>query len=536
MKILKEKILRAALIFFVCLLLGGCKGVSQGEKVSGGAESKETPSEAKCVDIDVDCSAIPCCERLICDSTTSKCRLKSEEEMLVPECAQLDQHCDDSTRCCEGLVCDSTTSICKIETVALQQIAPQQQTTTIFQQPLATRELIARTINLPLLWKKVSAGWERTCAIDINDKLFCWGYNGGLLGTGDTENKLCPQKIGDSNWEEISVGDAHTCAIGKDYGTLYCWGGNYYGELGDGTQNNKSSMDWSLGQDWTSVTAGGAHTCGIQNGNLRYEPGLYCWGWNQDGQLGTASYIDEKTPRHIGSSTDWESVTAGEMHTCGKKTNGLIYCWGRNNEGECGYEGSHNTPYQVKVNDVAYYVYMLEAGYYHTCAIDLYGSSVGRCWGTDDKGQLGIGYILEDKYSPTKLYDDLVLTQISAGGFHTCGIFKITLAENTEGKLYCWGWNYFGQSGISPMADEYILVPTQIGSNDWIYVSAGSNHTCAIKTDNTLWCWGKNASGQLGDGTTIDKSSPTMVILKQMQLGEREFLRITSYESRVTRH
>lgn len=163
------------------------------------------------------------------------------------------------------------------------------------------------------------------------------------------------------------------------------------------------------------------------------------------------------------------------------------------------------------------------AGWYHTCAINT--DNKLYCWGKNDNGQLGDGTNCEgsyddncaDKYVPTKIGDDS-WQKISAGGDHTCGI-------KSDGKLYCWGNNNSGQLGdgtAGTSEDWYAAnksVPTKIGDDTWIDISAGQDHTCGIKADSKLYCWGRNQSGELGDGTSCigypyncaDKHTPTLI-------------------------
>jgi hypothetical protein len=155
---------------------------------------------------------------------------------------------------------------------------------------------------------------------------------------------------------------------------------------------------------------------------------------------------------------------------------------------------------QIDEEDVCVFVSAkVEAGGHHTCAIKTNGSL--WCWGYNYYGQLGIGTWL-DKKVPTQVSGTNWVT-VSAGVAHTCGV-------KTDGTLWCCGYNEYGQLGIGTWLDKN--APTQVGTGtNWVSVSAGKDHTCGVKTDGTLWCWGRNNYGQLGDGTTGNKNVPVQV-------------------------
>ena len=189
-------------------------------------------------------------------------------------------------------------------------------------------------------WQHISLGDIHTCGIR-NGELFCWGGNyHGELGVGIGSNRTIPTHVGNENdWQHISLGDIHTCGIRN--GELLCWGNNYYGKLGDGTNVDKDIPVRIGGKiNWTHVSLGYHHTCGIHNGEL------FCWGKNDYGQLGdgtnAADYndrsTDKKIPTRVGNETDWTHISLGREHTCGIRNNGQLFCWGRSAHGQLGIE------------------------------------------------------------------------------------------------------------------------------------------------------------------------------------------------------
>lgn len=366
-------------------------------------------------------------------------------------------------------------------------------------------------------WAIVSAGGDHSCATKTNGTLWCWGlnYNGQV---GDTSNvdKLVPTQVGNaSNWVAVTVGHTHTCGIRntKTSRTLWCWGANDFGQLGFYSSGNKS-IPYNVGNemDWAAVTAGGSHTCAI-----KLDGTLWCWGSNDNGQLGDGTVNPNdvffrggrSTPGQIvGGANDWAVVTAGGNHTCATKISGTLWCWGRDSFGQLGDGSTVDKLVPTQVGVASDWALVAGGGSKqigsvrasHTCGAKTNGSLL--CWGDNAYGQ--VGTMAEgNKSVPSQVTDATNWVKVAGGGFHTC-------ATKTDGALWCWGWNLAGQLGIGTA--EAKSTPFQVDSaNDWDVVSTGAAHTCATKVNGTLWCWGANGVGQLGDGTTVGKSIPTQV-------------------------
>ncbi len=201
-------------------------------------------------------------------------------------------------------------------------------------------------------------------------------------------------------------------------------------------------------------------------------------------------------------SQPFKAVSAGAQHTVAIKTDGSLWAWGYNAHGQLG-DGTNidrNVPKQIGT-DTNWTV--VSAGGEHTVAIKRDGSL--WAWGVNSYGQLGDGTNgwLKDKNIPTKISDAKDWNVVSAGYAHT-------MAIKTDGSLWAWGWNCNGQLGDGTYTDKN--VPTLIGTDTtWAVVSAGHFHTVAIKANKTLWAWGLNDNGQLGDGTNTDKNIPTRI-------------------------
>jgi alpha-tubulin suppressor-like RCC1 family protein len=197
----------------------------------------------------------------------------------------------------------------------------------------------------------VSAGSGYTCATRSDSTLWCWGYNGaGNLGIGSTTNQELPQQVTDppgAGWASITAGFNFTCAIGSD-STLWCWGNNLEGELGIGnttSQDLPAQVTAPASTGWTSATVGGFHTCATRT------HALWCWGRNDSGQLGIGSTVGQDLPKRVvvPSATGWSLIALGYYHTCATHTGHTLWCWGNNDQGQLGIGSATNQdlPQQV---------------------------------------------------------------------------------------------------------------------------------------------------------------------------------------------
>jgi alpha-tubulin suppressor-like RCC1 family protein len=341
-------------------------------------------------------------------------------------------------------------------------------------------------------WTALDAGGSHTCGIRTGGTLWCWGLNAnGQLGIGSTIQRADPTQVTGTTWATVAVGGSHTCAT-KTNGTLWCWGLNTSGQLGDTTLVQKTSpVQVGVATTWTSVSAGGSHTCAIQSSGGNNT--LWCWGLNANGQVGNGGVVTpQSTPVQAGAATTWSSVSAGTSYTCGTQTGGTnntLWCWGLNTNGQIGDNTvvQKTSPTQIGVLTTWTIV---SAGGAHTCGRK--SDSSLWCWGLNANGQLGDATVAQ-KQVPTQIAGT-TWTSVSAGGSHTC-------ATKTSGgtTLWCWGWNTTGQLGDATVVQK--TSPVQVGLlTTWGAVAAGGTHTCALQAAGTLWCWGNGYNGQLGNG------------------------------------
>ncbi|MNJ98463.1 Regulator of chromosome condensation (RCC1) repeat protein [compost metagenome] len=344
-------------------------------------------------------------------------------------------------------------------------------------------------------WKKVDVQEYSACAIAMDDKMFCWGHNGyGQLGKGDTSDAVVPASLQAAGgwdtqlWKQVAAG-IHACALRSD-DRIFCWGNNSAGELGTGSTSNSSfpvnlqnTSGWSS-QSWKKISSSVTHSCGI-----RYDGRLACWGSNAYGNFGDGTTQDSSIPRVVGSQT-WKQVTAtSQIFTCAIRSDDQLFCTGRNTSSQLGNGGTTQSASFVPVNSPSGGTDLwkqVSIGYLHACAI----RSDDRlfCWGS---GSLVGDGGSANKSTPTPVTSPSGGTdlwkQVSAGNSHTCAI-------RTDNKLFCWGTNSNGQLGAGDTVDS--LVPKELSSTGawneqtWKQVSAGSYHNCAIRMDDKIFCWG----------------------------------------------
>lgn len=251
----------------------------------------------------------------------------------------------------------------------------------------------------------------------------------------------------------------------------------------------------TLSSGVTRVSAGGAHTCALTTGG-----GLKCWGSNNSGQLGDGTATTRKVPTDVqGLTSNVASIAAGNAHTCAVTTSGAVKCWGYNYSGQVGNGGlytTQNTP--ATVNGLSSKVALITAGYHHTCALTTLGEAL--CWGANGYGQIGDGSTTNRPAPAVVSSLNAGTSALSAGYYHTCALTAVGAAK-------CWGYNNSGQLGDGTTTNRTAPVPVLGLDSGGTDISARGSHTCAM-TSSGVRCWGANDSGQLGNNSTTNSSAP----------------------------
>jgi alpha-tubulin suppressor-like RCC1 family protein len=306
----------------------------------------------------------------------------------------------------------------------------------------------------------------------------------------------------------IDAGIYHTCLL-VDGGSVRCWGNNAYGQIGDGSDvaSNRTTPTTVVNLTGAiDVTAGGFHSCAlIQDGTVA------CWGADDYGQRGDGPTSQEPSfvPTRVVGIERAVDVDAGDHFTCALVEDGHIWCWGLDAEGQLG-ENIHPGETQMAPVEVAGIdnAISITTGGKHACA----RLSDGRvqCWGYNFWGQLGIGKVDLTRSTPDDVISLDSVRRVEASNHDTCAIL-------TDKSLSCWGFDEWGQLGDGDSTrNENVLVPTPVSAltRDVLDISVGALHVCALLEGDQVFCWGADQFGQVGDAANDDsavKESPSPV-------------------------
>lgn len=363
--------------------------------------------------------------------------------------------------------------------------------------PSETSPELATASTQALAFYQVSGGNDYTCGVTTDNRAFCWGY--GLLGDGSTySQRLNPVAVsGGLRFRQVSVGSKHSCGITTD-NRAYCWGDNSAGQLGDGTRSERwSPIPVAGGRQFAQVDAGSFHTCGLGYTDKR----AYCWGNNNNGQLGNGTVTSRLTPVAVAGGRQFRHVSAGWDHSCAVTPSDVAYCWGSNKDGQAGDGSTFRQRLRPVLVAGGYRFRQVDAGASHTCAVTT--AYRAFCWGNGADGRIGDG-TTSRRLVPRAVAGGLSFDRVSTGFAHSCG-------ESRQNRAYCWGINTYGAVGDGTKLNTRLRPVAVAGGLYFTQLSAGSLHTCAKTETSAAYCWGYNRNGQLGDGSQTDRTRPVPV-------------------------
>ena len=365
-------------------------------------------------------------------------------------------------------------------------------------------EFAALMDNALTVSPRINAGAQHSLVLKSESTVWAWGYNAdGELGDGTAIDRNTPVQTNGLNGIIAITGGWDSFALRSD-GTVWGCGYNQDGRLGDGTTiNRKIPVQVNGLSGITSISSGGWHCLA-----LKPDGTVWSWGDNDNGQLGDGTYSSRDTPVRVKNISGIMAVAAGGAHNLALKSDGTVWAWGFNYFGQLGDGTMADGNVPVKVNNLSN-VIAIAGGEWHSLALKADGTL--WAWGDNRYGELGDG-TNTDQSIPIQVKNlNGIIALTSGHSWHS-------LALRLDGTVWAWGNNYDGQLGDGTTENNR-NTPVQVsGLNDITAVAVGTNgHSMALKSDGTVWTWGDNKYGQLGDGTTENKSTPVQV--KDINLG-----------------
>lgn len=392
---------------------------------------------------------------------------------------------------------------------------------------VGTSSLATLTRSATAVFAQVYAGNFFTCGVTTGDRAYCWGFGEdgqrGIPGAKSANTPGAAVTSADTlagpfpTWRQIGAGSSYVCGLSVAR-QMYCWG-----RLASATQTNVPTLKSFSANvlSFTSVSTSEVHSCALTT-----EGQIGCTGSNLRGQLGNGTRADQTSDYTVAVTIapnvgmSWSSVVTGGSHTCGfprfnpaDSVNTLRpWCWGANASGQLGNRTvSIDSTIPQGINMTAltqvWDTTSLVAGAAHTCALTRAGAAF--CWGANGYGQLGGGTAIVRDSTPRAVTGGYVFSKLYSGEFHTCGV-------TTSGGAYCWGRNSSGQLGDGSTTSA--LAPVAVaGGFTFRMLTLGELHTCGVTgtpgspagAGSRVYCWGDNSAGQLGNGSSTSVLTPT---------------------------
>ncbi len=327
--------------------------------------------------------------------------------------------------------------------------------------------------------------------------LRAWGYGAwGQLGDGSFASSALPVTVSLTGVTRVAAGSVHACALRED-GEAYCWGYNGRGHVGNGVVGNVGTPTpvSAGGRRFSDIGVGNEHSCALD--------GTQIWCWGAQPPFGGVGDALVPTVAPVTGSFAAYGIFIGGYGTCARNASARLSCVGTNLNAELGLAiGAVTSLTQNQFPIMNTY----DLGELHSCAVTLAGSV--RCAGSNSHGQLGNGtsgaYV---EANPVAVSITNVVA-VGVGYQHSCAL-------KGDGTVWCWGRGDQGAIGSVVGAGVLrVTTPQQVaGLTDVVQIASGTVSTCALRREGTVWCWGYNANGQIGDGTGVTRYTPVRVTL-----------------------
>jgi alpha-tubulin suppressor-like RCC1 family protein len=349
-------------------------------------------------------------------------------------------------------------------------------------------------------WVHILSGVHHTLALKADGTMWAWGYNNvGQLGDGTVIRKLVPTQIGtDNTWVTFGIGQSSSFGV-KSNGSIWAWGNNGEGQLGDGTTTQKTSPIQIIATDkrWITVCQGYFHSS-----SLKSDGTIWGWGANTSRQLADGVVNDKLIPLQMGYDNKWVNISSGSDYHIAIKSDGTLWGWGAAGVYQLGFyspSGVVGIPTQIGTDNK--WIKIATGG---SQSYGIKSDGTLWTWGDNSYGQAGLGSTSVIT-APTQIGTDNKWVEISAGAYFAHAI-------KSDGTLWGWGDKQYGQIG-NGTAGGIVTSPVQIGTDTkWVSVSGGYLHTLGLKSDGTLWAWGRGDDyGQIGVGAATNSFAPIQV-------------------------
>lgn len=348
------------------------------------------------------------------------------------------------------------------------------------------------------LWEYCSGTTWKSLFGTGSANLYCWGANAnGQLGDGTTSAKSIPTAVTGNYLWSTIKADIDTCAVSSN-GLAYCWGADTNGRMGNGSSASGSAAPYPVQGGYSWQAIDNSITHGC---GIRSDGSAYCWGSGANGRLGQGSTSSSEIPVAVSGGYTWTKITAGGTHSCGIRDNGSAYCWGMGNNGRLGTGNTADQNVPTIVSGSGWTWIDISAGDDFTCGIRSTGAAY--CWGNNTlQGHLGDG-TSADSTTPSLVTGGHLWSKLNVGHAHTCAI-------KNNGNLYCWGAGANGRLGNNATGNQQSPVSVSGAITNWTEIDAGDTTTCGI-ANGTAYCWGEGTSGALGNGGTSQSNVPATV-------------------------